>query len=237
MKKCIVIFVLCSLSMYFVHSMEHSWADDSFAQMVIANLNTDLHKLCQMVACLDLKERACKVLEMDAGDLEEYKTTLDLSNRALGVYDKAEWATIEGYLKSRIELAIMQKTNIGFFATLYNRASLFVLKSLVLDNNSLTNLPVDLLSLPVLEELSARSNKFTEFPAVLYSIGTLDTINLADNEIKEINISAIGKMPKLKLLTIHNNRLTEPQKEGLTAAWSLARKKSEWLKIADGGQL
>ena len=232
MKKCPVIFVLCFLSMHFVHSMEQSWTADSFSQIVKGSLKTDLHKLCQMVGCLDLKERASKVLEMEAVELEEYKTTLDLSNRALSVYDNAEWATIDGYLKNRIELAIMQQTDIGFFATLYNRASLFVLKSLVLDNNSLTNLPVDLLTLPVLEEFSARSNKFTEFPRVLYSIGTLDTINLADNQIEVIDVFAVGKMPKLKVLTINNNRLSEPQKEELTALWT-ACKKPEWLRLTE----
>lgn len=89
------------------------------------------------------------------------------------------------------------------------------LKTLLLSNNSLSNIPRCILGcsgsvvvqLKLLEKLDLSSNNLATVPETISNLPSLNELNLDNNVIVSLP-SAIGKLSKLKVLSVRNNHIS-----------------------------
>ncbi|XP_042290564.1 leucine-rich repeat-containing protein 69 [Thunnus maccoyii] len=81
------------------------------------------------------------------------------------------------------------------------------LSVLLLNNNSITALPVELLSLQHLAELNLGNNALKEVPAVLSHLESLKKLYLFSNQITVVPPEVMGGLPNLVVLNLNHNQI------------------------------
>ncbi|XP_068189644.1 leucine-rich repeat-containing protein 69 [Antennarius striatus] len=81
------------------------------------------------------------------------------------------------------------------------------LSVLLLKNNSITSLPVELLSLKHITELNLGNNALKELPAVLGHLESLKKLYLFSNQITAVPPEAIGGLQNLVVLNLNHNQI------------------------------
>ena len=84
---------------------------------------------------------------------------------------------------------------------------LSALRTLDLDNSSLTSLPAEIGQLTSLRELNLRDNRLTSVPAEVGQLTSLRRLDLADNQLTSVP-AEIGQLTSLKELYLSGNQLT-----------------------------
>ena len=84
---------------------------------------------------------------------------------------------------------------------------LSALRTLDLDNSSLTSLPAEIGQLTSLRELNLRDNRLKSVPAEVGQLTSLRRLDLADNQLTSVP-AEIGQLTSLKKLYLSGNQLT-----------------------------
>lgn len=82
------------------------------------------------------------------------------------------------------------------------------LHTLILQDNLLTDLPIEFANVPVVR-LNLRGNRFNEFPAVLCHLRKLEELEIAANNIRELPEDLNFLAEKLTFLNLKDNLLDE----------------------------